>query len=334
MTTTIGAGIGGQIGWGKETTYGVFPASINQFYEVTKAATTKTKKTGQSSGIAGGRLVDLSARRAVTSQAGTVQTDLEVMQSGHFGQLLAQLFGTTAAPVVQGATTAFLQTHTPLTLAGMSGTIQAGIPDTAGVVHQYNYLGCKCTGATFSCGVDTFLTAQFDWDAQQVQESSALAAPTYPVLAPFNFAQSKVSWGTFGAEAQIDGVSKVDVKVERKQNTSRYYQGNAGLKDEPITNDQIGISGTIESDYVNKTYFADVFASDVPQSLIWTFTGPLIASTFFYKFQIALPSVFIDSPGPSLDGADIVKSSYAFTALYDGTNPAITLTYVSTDTTL
>lgn len=334
MATTIGAGIGGAVGWGLESTYGTFPASINQFYEVTKAATTKTKKTAQSSGLASGRFIDLSARRALTSQAGTAQLDLEVMYSGHFGQLLKSVFGTTAAPVQQASSTAYLQTHTLLTLAGISATIQADIPDTSGVQHQYNFTGSKATGVTFSCGIDTFLTSSFTFDVMQVQETGALAAPSYPTLNPFHFAQSAVKWGTFGSEVAIDGVKKIDVKVERKQNVNRYYQGAAGLKREPITNDAVAITGTIESDYVNKTYFADVFASDTPQSLIWTFTGPIIASTYNYQFQIALPSVFIDSPGPQLDGKDIVSTSFAFTALNDGTNQPITLTYMSTDTTL
>lgn len=438
MATTIGAGIGGAVGWGLETTYGTFPASINQFYEVTKAAATKTKKTIQSSGLASGRYIDLSARRALSSQAGTAQLDLEVMQSGHFGQLLKSVFGTTAAPVQQGAPSlataasggtiaagtyqvqvtyvtatgetgptasasivttgsastititspsaatgatgwyayvtqaggntytrqqaagsptaigsnltltapptssganppaggAFLQTHTLLTLAGISATIQAAIPDTSGVQHQYNFVGSKATGATFSCGIDTFLTASLTYDVMQVQETGALAAPSYPVLNPFNFAQSGFKWGAFGSEAQIDGVKKVDVKIERKQNVNRYYQGAGGFKREPITNDPVAITGTIESDYVNKTYFADLFASDTPQSLIWSFTGPLLSPTSFATFQIALPSVFIDSPGPQLDGKDIVSTSFAFTALNDGTNPPITLTYISTDSTL
>lgn len=333
MTTTIGAGIGGQVGMAKESVYGTFVTPAN-FFEVNKFPATKTKKTVQSSGLAGGRLVDLSSRRAVTTQAGTVQADLDVMQSGHMGLLFQQLFGTTAAPVQQASSTAYLQTHTLLTLAGMSSTWQAGIPTTDGVLHQYNFLGCKATGATFSCGVDQILNLQLDLDARQVEETDVLAASSYPTLTPFNFAQAVVKWGAFGSEAQIDGVSKVDIKIERKQATARYYQGNAGLKDEPITNDQIAITGTITSDYLNKTYFADVFASDTPQSLIWTFTGPIIASTYNYSFQIALPSVRIDSPGPELAGKEVVNSAFAFTALNDGTNQPCTLTYMSTDTTL
>jgi hypothetical protein len=334
VTTTIGAGIGGQIGVAKGSgAYGVYTAPTN-FYEVSKAAVTKTKKTIQSSGIAAGRLVDLSARRAVSSQAGTVPLELEVMQSGHFGLLLQQIFGTTAAPVQQGATSAYLQTHTLLGLAGIHSTIQAGIPDTSGTVHQYNFNGCKVMDATFSCGVDTFLTCQLNMDAKQVEETDTLAAPSYPVVSPFDFSMASVSWGAFGSEASIDGVKKIDVKIERKQNTGRYYQGNAGLKDEPITNDPVAISGTIEADFIDKTLFYDNFSSDTPKSLIWTFTGPIIASTYHYTISFALPSVRIDSPGPGLDSKDVISSSFAFTALNDGTNPPISLTYTSTDTTL
>jgi hypothetical protein len=106
------------------------------------------------------------------------------------------------------------------------------------------------------------------------------------------------------------------------------------LKDEPITNDPVAITGTIEADFIDKTLFYDNFSSDTPKSLIWTFTGPIIASTYHYTISFALPSVRIDSPGPGLDSKDVISSSFAFTALNDGTNAPITLTYTSTDTTL
>lgn len=335
MTTTIGAGIGGQLGYADASaqSYGTFVAPTN-FFEVMKVTGGKTKKPVLSSGLAAGRLVDLAGRRVITSNAAAFSMDLEWMQSGHYGQILKQLFGTTTAPVQQSSTTAYLQTHTPLTLAGIQGTCQLGIPDATGLVHQYNMDGCKILDVQFSCGVDQILTATINWDAQKAEETSALAAPSYPVLNPFHFAQSSVKWGTFGSEVSIDGVQKIDLKVERKQNTSRYYQGNAGLKDEPITNDTVKLTGTITSDYLNKTYFADTFASDTPQSLIWAFTGPIIASTFNYAITFNLPAVFINSPPPDLASKDVINTAFAFEALNDGTHPAITVTLMSTDTTL
>lgn len=342
--TNIGAGIGGQVGF-KDTSasnYGVYGAPT-KFFEVNKATVTKTKKSVLSSGIAAGRLVDYSSRRAITSTGATVSLDLDVPFSGGFGGLLKMLFGTTAAPVQQASSTAYLQTHTPLDTKGIQSTIQVGIPTTDGTVNAYNYNGVKATKGSFSCGVDGMLSSTFDMDAQAVEETDTLAAATYPVANVFHFGEAAVSWGTFGSEAAIDGVKSISVNVERKMNTSRYYQGNnstgAVVKDEPLTNDTMAITGTIETDFINKTYFADKFATvaaglDTPQSLVWTFTGPLIASTYHYQFKITLPSVYIDSPSPSLDGKDVVSTQFSFTALYDGTNPAITVAIISTDTTL
>jgi hypothetical protein len=66
---------------------------------------------------------------------------------------------------------------------------------------------------------------------------------------------------------------------------------------------------------------------------VWEFVGPLIASTFFETFRITLPAVRFDEGPPVVDGFDVVKPSFNFTALYDGTNqPKIEI--ISTDVTL
>ncbi|MEV1063376.1 phage tail tube protein [Streptomyces sp. NPDC050263] len=326
----IGSGLGAQIGIAAESTYGTFVAPT-RFPEFTKESLVLKKTTAQSAGIAANRLLALSSRRVVTRREATGSIDLEIANKG-MGLLVQALMGTSVTPVQQGATAAYLQTHTLADTAGKSLTIQKGVPLTTGTVTDKSFLGCKITSGEFSCGVGEMLTGSFEFDAKDCDESQTLAAASYVNASPFHFGQMALKVGSFGAEAALDGIRKVSCKIERPQDTERFYANQSALKKEPISNDLVKISGSLETDYVATT-LDDLHTSDGATSLVWEFVGPLIASTFFETFRITLPAVKLDEGPPAVDGYGVVKPTFNFTGLYDGTNlPKIEL--ISVDTAL
>ncbi|MER6431594.1 phage tail tube protein [Streptomyces sp900105245] len=324
----IGSGLGAQLGIAAETTYGTYVAPA-KFIEFTKESLVLKKTTAQSAGIAAGRLLALSSRRVLTRKEVSGSIDLEVTNKS-MGLLLQALMGTTVSPVQQGATTAYLQTHTLADIAGKSLTIQKGVPLTTGTVTDKTFLGCKVTSGEFSCDMGGMLTGSFEFDGKDCDESQTLAAASYSNMAPFHFGQMALKTGTYGAETALDGIRKVSVKIERPQDTERFYANQAALKKEPISNDQVKITGTLETDYVATT-LDDLHTSDAATSLVWEFVGANIASTYFDTFRITLPAVRLDEGPPVVDGFGVVKPSFNFTALYDGTNP-VKIEYISTDT--
>jgi hypothetical protein len=326
----IGSGLGAQIGWVAESSYGTFTAPT-KFPEFTKESIVLKKTTAQSAGIAAGRLLPLSARRVVTQREATGTIDMEVTNKG-MGLPLQTLMGTSVTPVQQAASTAYLQTHTLADIAGKSLTIQKGVPLTSGTVTDKTFIGCKITSGEFSCEVGQMLTASFEIDAKDCDETQTLAAATYPTMSPYNFSQMALKTGTFGAETARDGIRKVSVKFERPMATDRFYAGQAGLKKEPISNDQVKITGSIEMDYVD-TVLDDLHTSDTATSLVLEFLGPIIASTYPETFRITLPAVKFDEAPPVVDGFGVIKPTLSFTGLYDGTNQP-KIEYMSTDVTL
>lgn len=313
----IGSGLGAQLGIAAETTYGTFVAPA-KFVEFTKEALVLKKTTAQSAGIAAGRLLPLSARRVVTQREATGTIDMEITNKA-MGLLIQALMGTTVTPVQQATTTAYLQTHTLADTAGKSLTIQKGVPLTTGTVTSKSFLGCKVTSGEFSCDVGGMLTGTFEFDGKDCDESQVLAAASYPTMAPFHFGQMTLKTGTFGAETARDGVRKVSIKVERPQAVDRFYANNSALKAEPISNDQVKITGSLDTDYVD-TVLDDLHTSDGVFSLVWEFKGANIASTYYDTFRITLPAVKLDDAPPTVDGFDVVKPTLNFTGLYDGTN--------------
>ncbi|KIX78994.1 hypothetical protein SF23_03285 [Streptomyces sp. MBRL 10] len=324
----IGSGLGAQLGIVAESSYGSFSAPT-RFLEFSKESLVLKKTTEQSAGVANGRLLALAARRVLTQQDVTGSIDLEVVNSG-MGLLLTSLMGGGGTPVQQAATAAYLQTHTLADTAGKSLVIQKGVPLTSGTVTDKTFLGCKVTSAEFSCESGGMLKSSWEFNGRTCDEGQTLATASYPSRVPFHFAQMAVKLGSFGSETAHDGVRKMNVKIERPLALDRYYAGQQGLKKEPISNGLVKISGTIETDYTSTT-LDDLHTSDGSTSLVWEFIGPNIASTYDQTFRIVLPAVKIDEAPPQIDGFEVVKPSYSFTGLFDGTNlPAIH--YMSTDT--
>ena len=326
----IGSGLGAQLGIAAETTYGTFVAP-SKFVEFTKESLALKKTTAQSAGIAAGRLLALSSRRVLTRKEVQGSIDLEVTNKA-MGILLQALMGTSVTPVQQGAGPAYLQTHTLASTAGKSLTIQKGVPLTTGAVTDKTFLGCKVTSGEFSCGTGEMLAATFEFDGKDCDEAQTLATASYPSMSPFHFGQMAVKTGSFGTETALDGIRKVSCKVERPQDVERFYAGQAGLKREPIENDQVKISGTLESDYVAAT-LDDLHTSDGATSLVWEFVGPLIAATFYETFRITLPAIRLDEGPPVVDGFGVIKPTFNYVGLFDGTNQP-KIEYISTDVTL
>ncbi|MEU0691445.1 phage tail tube protein [Streptomyces uncialis] len=326
----IGSGLGAQLGIAAESTYGVYVAPT-KFLEFTKESLQLKKTTAQSSGIAANRLLALSSRRVVTQRQASGGIDLEVTNKG-MGVLLQALMGSSVTPVQQATTAAYLQTHTLADTIGKSLTVQVGIPRTTGTVTRKNFIGCKILSAEFACEVGGMLTVTLEIDSKDCEETSVLAVASYSAMSPFHFGQMAFKTGAFGSEVARDGVRKVSLKIERGAATERFYAGASGLKAEPIANDLVKISGSIETDYVD-TVLDDLHTSDAATSFLWEFLGPEIAPSYLERISFKVPAIRLDDAPPTVEGYDVVKPTYSFTGLYDGTNsPAIE--YMSSDITL
>ena len=327
----LGTGLGGSLGVSPETTYGTYVAPA-RFYEVDKVDLKKVKNVKQGGGLAAGRFAERSTRRHITTRAAAGSIEMEVPNRG-FGLILANIMGGAVAPVQQAATPAYLQTHPMADSFGKMFTAQVGVPDLTGNVRPYTYLGCKILSAEFSCGIDELLTVKLDLDARDVSESQGLVAPSYAAtLGSYSSQMMGFKWGTFGSEVAVQGVRKVSVKIERPQSTgTRFYANNGGLKSEPIMDGWVKVTGSIETDFIDKTVFADKYASDTSSSLVWEFVGPTISGAFAETFRLTLPATFLNGDTPTLEGPGIVQPTFSFTAQDDPTNGLVSAQYISTD---
>lgn len=305
----IGAGLSGQLGVKAESTFGT-AVTVDTFLEFNSESLGLTKNVVQGHGIRAGGLYDRSQRRAFTTRTagGTVNLDFPTTGAD---PLLKQMLGS-----VSGTTT---KTYVPGPLTGLGLTIQKGVPQTDGTVKPFTYSGCKIPSWTLSCETGGILVLDFEVDAQDEVTATALATASYTAHNIFNFAQGAL---TLGGVA-VANVKAATVTSAVPMKTDRFFFNSAGKKAEQIENDYRTTTGTLSTEFVDQATIYDLFRPDTSTGLILTFTNGGAS------LVVTVPAIYFDGETPKVGGPDVVDLAAAFTALDNGTNPAITIAYTA-----
>lgn len=337
----VGSGIAGQYGCVPEVSYGTTLAP-NHFYRVTKAQQKRVNNTALGGGISAGQIAIEQGQRVLVSTGATGDIEMPFSTSS-MGLWLDHLFGTTTVPAQQAATIAYLQTRANIVdNVGKSLTSQVGVPLRGGTVSPYTMLGSKITAATFTCSAGGLLTMALTLDGKELVKTTALAAASYGAgQLPFHFGDLAVKLGAFNAEALVQGVKAVTLTFTRPQSTDdSYYAGNANAtgvstKSEPIWNDFMQISGSIDIDVITEADFVDRFATNTPTSMLlsWTKTTPIAAANF-PSISFQLPATFFDGDSPDLEDTGVTAVTIPFSCQVDLTNGFCKSLYMSTDITI
>jgi len=331
MTTSVGSGIGSSLGFAAESPYGTFAAST-RWVEFESESLTWVPKRMQGLGLYNGGQFQRDDTRVQTTE--TVNGDIKTaFYAKGMGLWLGNVFGGSATPVSTSGH--YVQTHTWGDLYGHSLAIQKGVPQLNGTIERYNFLGNKVIETTFECGVDEYLMATFKVDGQTYEETSAYGSPTYLTAnPPFSFNGATFKMGAYGSEVAVGGVRKFTLSIKRPLRVDNFYLDGTGLKHEPVMNGFAEITGTLETDYVDKTAFVDMFVADTAQSIVMQFLGPNIPSTSVpYSLTLNVPNVRWDADMPLVGGPDIVQPKMTFTYLYDLSHLPSAV-YVNTDSSL
>ena len=326
----VGSGIGAQLGWATESTYGTYVAPTS--YLPAKSFQFTTKQSSEDVvGLAAGR--EAAIARVVTATWGEVAFEMLAFNKG-LGRGLAHMFGSAATPVQQAGSAAYLQTHVWGDSAGRSLSIQGGFPDTAGTSQDQSALGVKLRSMEFKQDARGLLSVSYDGIAKSLTEAQTLGSASYVAANPFHFGQWAVKLGTFGAEASVTGVRSGSVKFTRPVDEEMFYAGNAGLMAPPVWNDLMDASGTLEVDFATKADFLDRYVANSATSMVLEWVGPIIASSYAETLRFKLPKVHFGEIGQAVPDNGVLKLSVPFKAYKDLTNGTAIAEYMSTDTTV
>lgn len=328
----IGSGLGSQVGFSAESTFGTFVAP-NRFPHHKSGHANRQATRVQGAGLAAGRMGPLGSAYAETTIWGDGDLVLDIENKG-LGVLYNTLMGGSVTPAQQAATAAYAASFPLADTYGKSMTYQVGSPYRAGAsVQAHSLSGCKVLSAEFSCAVDGYLGASFAIDAKTFSTAETLATASYTGTRLFHGAQMTLKLGTFASEAAVSGVRSVSLSINRPHDTTDFTAGASGAKSQPVPNGPADISVSIVADWLAKTTFQDYAHGTTATSLVWEFIGPVIASTYYETFRITIPSVNFAPATQGVDGAGELTNTWTASWTDDVTNLP-TLYTISTDTTL
>jgi hypothetical protein len=322
-------GLASQVAIAPEVTYGtiVAPTIGLEFNQ--------EQITAQVDRVHGKALRNLRMQRADRSRAyvkgagGTLEMDL--LTKG-LGKIFKAMFGSVVSTQPNVGTQPLHWKHlfTPddSGLLSNSLTLQVGRPSVAGSVIPFTYAGVKVNDWTLSANTGEEAKLSITVDAKTEDLVTALATPTYPTgAALLTFIDAAL---TINASAAY--VTSVSISGKNALNVDRRGLGN--IKKTPVADGMIAITGSFNAEFEDTTHHA-AFLAGTTAALVLTFSYGLIDAGQTDPFQVivTLPAVEYTGDPPTVQGPSIVANNIKFNALYDGTNPIISLEYHTTDTT-
>jgi len=310
----------------KETTYGTRVAP-SRFFPLTGESIAFTRNRAFSQALGNGRWQRPSA---LTTRGGSGSISGEVPSTG-FGYLLDTLHNNTVTPVQQGATTAYLQTHTLDTPPSKSYSIQKQLPPVlSSTLLPVEYYGTMFTGVQFAWSGTGFFTYTLNVDVQEESTSQSLVSYVAPTgWSPFGFQGGTVTIGG-SLEANVIGDGSMSIGAQMRDDA--YALGTSGLKAKPVETDKPNASGTFTADFNDLTNVNRVVNNTIAD-VVFKFSGATISGTYAYYIEITLQDCVFSSPSPTVDGPGPVQQEITFTAASTTNDPPI-IKYQSTDTTL
>lgn len=359
MGVFVNSGIGSQIIMALETTYGVSASLAAAFpYEFNTESLEGKKTVVQGKGLHAGGLYNRGPRRKLTNWAvqGGITMDLPTQYLNPLLWLMMGSKGQTAAALTEDATTgAYHSTHVPGPTAHTSATIQKGVPSVDGTAaNPFTYVGMKLADWEISVATGALALLTTTWEGRNELGGAGNGDPLNPSVpalgtfteAPtnnvFHFREATLYTGgtatttsgitTVTGNSVAGNVKSANVKQTFKLDTSRYFLGSKGFRDEPIENDFRDITGQFVVEWLNSEAMYNAYAMDTPTTLVLDFTGdPIGTGSDHSKLTITIPQIFLEGEAPKVGGPAVVTQTIPFTGLDDGSNNVIQIDYWTID---
>ncbi len=323
----IGSGISAQLGMKAESTYGT-PVVVDRFFELVREGIAADVRKLYGRGLRAGGARFQRADRVKTYTA-AVAGDIEIeVPTKNAGLLFQHMLGGSA---VAGGGADKTHTFTPdaAALQGKFLTVQVGRPDIAGTVQPFTYASMKVASWQLAAALDDILKLTLTLDGASVSTATALASVSYPTTDElFVFTEGALTVGG----PTVD-VRSFNLTGNNGLDTDSRFLGNS--KKEPLAAAEAMLEGTLDAEFEDLTKYADWIAGAQAQ-LVLTFTSPTDIPTSSplvpFKLTVTIPAIEYTGDEPQVGGPDIVRQNLPFKGLDDGTNPPITIEYVTNDT--
>ena len=316
---------------GKESTYGTAITPTRSF-EATEDNWQREVEQLTSDGLRAGKHTQLDDRRRPIDLGANGSIGGAITKNG-MGILLDGLLGATTGPTQSGATDAY-ETSFETTSSGPeeSFTVQVVRVDSGGTKRAFDYAGAVATGFNFALDSGAELTYRIDYAAASEEEQ---ASPTDAIYVADN-----EMWIYSDCSLKIDGtvsdsITSFSFDGDLALDTGRRFIRGDAARRKPIRSGSPAFSGTLSGEFAGldlweKFKDGDTFSIE----LVAEASAVIPSATLKESFTVKLAACRFDgsSPQASVDGLTTID--LPFTVVHDGTNSAVEILAVSTDSAL
>lgn len=314
----IRSGLAAQLGFGAESTVGT-AVTPNRWTEFTSESLALTIERIESEGLRAGNRVVRSDRWTAGQRSveGSFSLDLTAENSGIlFKHLLGAASTTGAGPYTHECTLG--DPH------GLAFTMEVGRPDNSGTVRAFTYSGVKLSEATFANEVNGLLTGEFSVIGKD-ETTGSITSASYPA------SQELLSF--VGATITVGGSSynctDISISVNTGLDAERYSLGSATIR-EPVAASMVEITAEVNAEFASLTEYNRV-VNGTTAALVAKWEGSVISGGVKRSIEFNMPVVRFDGSTPTVDGPGIVQQPLTAKALYNGTDSALKVTVVNSD---
>lgn len=331
----IGSGLGSQIGFAPETTYGT-AVTPTTWLEARSAGLEVQVEHMMSEALRAGLKVQRSDRQVVNKKGVNGDIELDITSNNLARWFRHAMNDDRAFSTTKTGSNPYTYTYEigdPASCPSM--TMQVGVADINGNVKRMDATGCFISEFSLSNSVDELLQGTFTVDGRDmVPSASAVTTASYATgTEPLAF-----SGGSVSVAGSVVPVKSIDVTVSHGIDLERYQINSTTLKSRPIRNALTEITGTVEMEFGadGKTWATDdlvtKYRAGTTIAVVGTWTGSTaITGTAMPSCSVNLPACLITGVTPTIEGPEIIMLSVEFMALDNGTDAPITLTYVSSE---
>lgn len=319
-------GLASQLGMVSESAYGT-AVTVTRFYDYLSQNIKTRTWHPEVQGMGSGRFQrsDRVGPPVIIGAAG--DTEFEVANKG-FGLLLKHMLGANTVAQV-GETAEYTHTCIPDAngMAGLSASVQTGVPGVDGTVRAFSFEGGKILNWSINQQLDSLLKFKTTWDFEDVVTSTALASASYAAAREWfhhaNLAVTIDATPIYTRSLVINGDNGLGADNRR---------GAGRLKKEPLPESQMMVTGTLDAEFTDLSMYAALVAGTT-MKLVATWTGSTIPEESNpFKIVATIEEFKLTGDPPEVTGTQIVRQPLNFKALSDGTEPLIEVVYHTTDT--
>ena len=313
---------------GVESTYGTAVAPTRAF-EAKADAWSRDVEFIESVGFRRDMQTIRSDRHDTISLGASGSIEVDVADKG-LGLLLQHTLGTAVAPAQQGATAAYLQTHsTDDTGPTGSYSVQVSRVDSGGTLRTFTYEGSTITGFNIAQELGSATSMTFNFDAETEQTSTAEATPAYVASAdPFVYTEATMEID----DSAVTNFTSFTLEGDLGMKTDRRFLAGSATKSQPKRIAIPSYTGTISGEFADLTNF-NKFINGTTFKLEFVVTkGTAIAGSYYPYFHVTIPVAKFTGSTPVASLDDMTSIELPYVALDNGSDAAVQITYMSTDT--